>query len=554
MLWLIIALIAAASLIVLAWPFFVAPQSALRFDETDYLAAQLDDVERDRARGVLSEEEAETARVEAKRRLLAAGRTAREAAPAQSAVAANLRQGAIMGVGAVPLAAIALYLGIGAAEQASETRAAAPQTSPRIDPARPVSELVASLEKRLVDNPTDVNGWVTLGESYAEFNRFDDAAAAFAKAVALDPRSAFLQAAHGEALVLANRGAVSDEANAALERALDLDAREPRARYYLALRRYQRGDKAEALKALAALVNDAPDGAPWLPIAQNELVSVAMELGQTLEEAGLGEAAQDRLEKTVAAGLAPPPSPTDAAPAEEIATLEGLIASGEAKYTDWLRLAEIHGEAGDRAKAAETLARARERYAAAPYVLQEIAAAESRVSGSSPQAAPRRGPTATDIEAAQSMSEGDRQTMIKGMVEGLAARLEANPDDLEGWLMLGRSYGVLGDLDMSIDAFARAAELRPSDLRANVAYAQALIARTDAGNLPIDVETQAVLEKALAIDANQPFALYFLGLSAKQKNDKAAARRHWERLAATLPKDSRDAREVADLLKSLDTP
>jgi cytochrome c-type biogenesis protein CcmH len=150
------------------------------------------------------------------------------------------------------------------------------------------------------------------------------------------------------------------------------------------------------------------------------------------------------------------------------------------------------------------------------------------------------------------MSEEDRQTMIKGMVEGLAARLDTNPEDLDGWLMLGRSYGVLGDFGKSADAFSRAAALRPDDLRVQVAYAQALIARTDAENQPIDAKTETVLKKALALDENQPFALYFLGLAAKQKSDRVGARRHWERLASTLPEGSPDANEIAGLLKSLD--
>jgi cytochrome c-type biogenesis protein CcmH len=152
------------------------------------------------------------------------------------------------------------------------------------------------------------------------------------------------------------------------------------------------------------------------------------------------------------------------------------------------------------------------------------------------------------------MSEEDRQTMIKGMVEGLAARLEESPDDLEGWLMLGRSYGVLGDHDKSIAAFAHASVMQPNDVRVQVAYAQARIARTDAKNHNIDMETEGVLQKTLTIDENQPFALYFLGLAAKQKNDRPAARRHWQRLASTLPPGSPDAKEVDDLLKSLDAP
>ncbi len=56
-----------------------------------------------------------------------------------------------------------------------------------------------------------------------------------------------------------------------------------------------------------------------------------------------------------------------------------------------------------------------------------------------------RGPSDADVAAASAMSQEDRDAMVRGMVEGLAARLENQPDDLEGWLMLIRSYAVLQD-------------------------------------------------------------------------------------------------------------
>lgn len=228
-LWLIIGLIAAVSLVALAWPLFAAPKERIWPDETDYLAAQLDDVERERAIGALSETEAETARLEAKRRLLAAGRTRKEAATAGDA-GAILRQAALMGVGAIPLAAIALYLGIGSPDQTSAPKARTASTTAEEAGARPVSDLVAGLEKRLEANPDDIEGWVTLGESYGSFGRYADAAKAFEKAAALDPQSAFLEAALAEALILANGGAITEAADAALGRALTLDPKEPRAR------------------------------------------------------------------------------------------------------------------------------------------------------------------------------------------------------------------------------------------------------------------------------------------------------------------------------------
>ena len=63
------------------------------------------------------------------------------------------------------------------------------------------------------------------------------------------------------------------------------------------------------------------------------------------------------------------------------------------------------------------------------------------------------GPSAADIEAAEDMSEEDRSAMIQGMVDGLAARLEEDPADINGWLQLARAYSVLGEVENAIAAF-----------------------------------------------------------------------------------------------------
>jgi cytochrome c-type biogenesis protein CcmH len=59
---------------------------------------------------------------------------------------------------------------------------------------------------------------------------------------------------------------------------------------------------------------------------------------------------------------------------------------------------------------------------------------------------PTPGPSQADIDAAKSMSTADQTAMIKGMVERLAAKLEANPRNVDGWIQLMRSHKVMGDL------------------------------------------------------------------------------------------------------------
>ena len=82
---------------------------------------------------------------------------------------------------------------------------------------------------------------------------------------------------------------------------------------------------------------------------------------------------------------------------------------------------------------------------------------------SSPGAQPMRGPTREQMQAAQEMDAEDRQAMIRSMVDGLAERLEENPDDLQGWLRLGRARGVLGEWDKAAAAYDNALRLAPDD-------------------------------------------------------------------------------------------
>lgn len=73
------------------------------------------------------------------------------------------------------------------------------------------------------------------------------------------------------------------------------------------------------------------------------------------------------------------------------------------------------------------------------------------------------GPSADQVEAAREMSEGDRGAMIEGMVQRLADRLKENPDDLDGWLRLGRAYAVLGRKEEAVRAFGQALRIDPSN-------------------------------------------------------------------------------------------
>lgn len=520
MLWIVCFILAALALFVLIEPFFRTPNNAAHLDEEDYLAAQVADIERDRTAGLISEAEAEAAGAEARRRLLAAHRAAAKAKPAKTGPVA--RQVSLMLVAAAPAAAFALYVLLGNPDEKDTDgglRIAASQP-PSAANARPLAASIASLEARLKKNPGNVDEWVMLAESYANLNRFDKAAEAFGKARALAPTEAYLHAAEGESLAMAAGGIVNAGAREAFGRALDLDAKEPRARFYLAIGAYQEGRREEALDALVALEREAPSSAGWLPVVRSQIAMIASELGR----------------------------PVPGLPARDPQALEAEIATGDAPYESWVALIGAYAAAGDADKAKEAAARARERYAGAPFVLQEIAKAEARIEAAG---AARRGPTDEQMQAAAEMSPADRAAMIEGMVGGLAARLENEPDDLEGWTMLARSYGVLNEPRKSADAYARAIALAPEDLSLRLGRAEALLNGLNAEGKPIDAEAEAAVEAIAARAPDHPFALYFQGLAASQRGDKAKAREYWTRLMEVMPENAPETAQVRSMIDAL---
>lgn len=519
MVWFFIFVIAAAVLALLVEPFFRVQKTEDSLDEEDYLAAQVADIARDRTAGLITDEEAAFADLEARRRLLAAHRAAEKKTMAPVRVAAG--QASMMLVAAAPMAAIALYVALGnpgrePTEEAMRMAAQAPASAAN---ARSLSESVAALEQRLDNSPDDLDGWTMLAESYANLDRFDEAAAAFAKASALAPERAYLHAAEGESVAMAAGGIVTEEARAAFDRALAIDAVEPRARFYLAIGVYQEGRREEALDALIALGRDAPGDAGWLPIVRSQIDMISAELGRPVEGAAASPEA-----------------------------LEAEIAADDTPYQSWIALIDAYAAAGDMDKAQDALKRARERYAGAPFVLQEIAAAEARLGAGAPA---RKGPTTEQMEAAADMSAADRAAMIEGMVGGLAARLENEPDDLEGWTMLARSYTVLNEPEKSADAYARAIALSPDDINLYLGRAQALLALLDARGETIDAETEATVKEIARLDPAHPFALYFQGLAASQRGEKDAARRYWTQLKESMPEGAPETARVQQMIDAL---
>jgi cytochrome c-type biogenesis protein CcmH len=145
-----------------------------------------------------------------------------------------------------------------------------------------------------------------------------------------------------------------------------------------------------------------------------------------------------------------------------------------------------------------------------------------------------RGPSASDMAAAATMSPEDRQKMIHSMVDGLAARLKDKPDDVDGWMRLGRAYTVLGEPDRARDALRNAADHAPRRADVLTAYAQALYTPAKAADKP-PPEYLVLMRRILALDPDNAQALWFVANDAAASGDRKQAADLFRRLLARLP-------------------
>lgn len=164
--------------------------------------------------------------------------------------------------------------------------------------------------------------------------------------------------------------------------------------------------------------------------------------------------------------------------------------------------------------------------------------------------APPPGPTAEDVAAAAGMSADDQGEMIRGMVARLAERLEDEPGDLDGWLRLGRSYGVLGEPQKSRDAYAQAAALSPDDPAILQSYVTAIMA-AQPEDATVPMEAVVVLRQLATVDAENSSALWLLGRAEAENGNLDAARGLWRRLLALLPPGGDDHATIESAIESL---
>ncbi|WP_432422163.1 c-type cytochrome biogenesis protein CcmI [Rhizobium leguminosarum] len=351
--WILVAALTAALAVILLYPLLRGAKAAenIRAGEAAVYRDQLRELDRDLDGGLITPEEADYARAEIGRRLIAvsAGEPAETPKPARHH---RFTEAFVLLV--LPVLGLCLYLTTGRPDLPSQ-----PLEARLENPGNDVAVLIAKAERHLAEKPDDGKGWDVLAPIYFRTMRVNDAQLAYRNAIRLLGPSPVRLDGLAETLMAVSDGVVTEEARQVLEQSLTLEPDNPRARFYIALSMEQAGRPNEARQAFETLAKQSPSDAPWLPLVNQH---IALNGG----------------------------APADANPA-------------------------------------------------AP--------------GADPSAPGN--PTQQDVAAAETMSAGDRQQMIRGMVESLDAKLGEDPNNFEGWMRLVRSYAVLNDKDRAAGALKR---------------------------------------------------------------------------------------------------
>src|SRR3984885_2326836 len=272
-LWIIFAVMTAAAVFAVLWPLGQKPAAAGGGSDRLVYQDQLAEIGRDRAAGLIGEAEAESARVEISRRLLAAAdaETQASAAPSAPQAAWHRRAAAIAAIVVVPAIALGFYLKLGSPDIPSQS-AFIHLNDAQGD--QSITGMIAQVEAHLAHEPKDGQGWQVIAPVYLRMGRFDDAVGAWRRAIAINGESVAAESGLGEALVAAANGVVTDDAKQAFGRAFAADPREVKARDYLGLADEQEGNGDGPAANRSALLDGAPPDAGWTNFVRAALARV----------------------------------------------------------------------------------------------------------------------------------------------------------------------------------------------------------------------------------------------------------------------------------------
>ncbi len=397
--WIIIVALSALVVLMLARgmlrPGDAAVADAAEFDLKVY-RDQLAEVERDVARGVIGAEDAERARTEISRRILAAdgNRSSQDAAATQAPravialVALTLIGGSLAlytWIGQPGYGDLALEDRIAFAEQMRENRPdqqtavdSLPPFVPQEELSEEFSTLMEKLRETVAGRPNDLQGHVLLAQNEARIGNFVAAAQAQQDVLRIkgEDLSADDISDYGELLVMAAGGYVSPEAESAFRAALAEDEADERARYYLGLMMIQTGRPDIAFRLWDALLRRGPEDAPWIEPILSQIETVAQLAGVNYTIPAIGT------------GAAPGPSAEDLEAAAEMTPeermemiggmVEGLsnrLATEGGPPRDWARLITSLAIMGNPSQARAVFDNAMEVFEGEPGAVDTIRAA-----------------------------------------------------------------------------------------------------------------------------------------------------------------------------------
>jgi cytochrome c-type biogenesis protein CcmH len=365
MLWFVLALMTAVAIFSVLWP--LARRTPLRTGtDVAVYRDQLDEIGRDRAAGLIGEREAEAARIEVSRRLIAAA-DAVKPGPATGGQWRR-RAAAIVALCLLPLGAASLYLALGSPQLPSQPQAARRELLPE---RRSVEELVGRVEAHLERNPEDGRGWEVIGPVYMRLGRYDDAVRARRNVLRLLGPSAEREADLGEALTGAADGVVTAEAKAAFERGIGLNPDDFRARYFLGLAAEQDGRPKDAAEAWRKLLASAPADAAWTGFVRESLARVDPSAAAPQPGSSSGASPGPNAGDIAAAG--------NLSPEQRMAMVRGMVErlaerlKQDGSDTEgWLRLVRAYMVLGEKDKARAAAGDARRAFASDPDKLRRI--------------------------------------------------------------------------------------------------------------------------------------------------------------------------------------
>lgn len=357
---------------------------------------QLAEIERDLARGVVTEDEAERVRLEVSRRLLDADKSAGsggtdtgKAPKALSLIGAGVIAVVLIGgasafymsMGAPGYPDLPLKMRIAAADQAraerpgqavAEANMGAFTPPPGVDPK--FLELMDRLRAAVAENPGELRGQMLLAGNEARLGNYAAAHPAQAKVIELkgDAATAEDYATHADLLVLAAGGFVSPEAEAALNQAISLDPRNGPARYYAGLMYVQSGRPDLGFSIWRSLLEDSRPDAPWVPAITGQIERVAQLAGVRYTPPSAAPAAPGPSAEDMQAAGDMTPEERQAMIRNMVDGLAERLNSEGGSPEEWARLINALGVLGETARAAAAWEQAQAVHGAHPPALATI--------------------------------------------------------------------------------------------------------------------------------------------------------------------------------------